>query len=295
MDVVLASVMEQSNKLLEQIAVIYQALLDIITLTSSSQSDGKPTDSTVQASSTPVKGKGHPGRNSSPMSDKRSSVLSSKSTPQHDQTSSSRMLGECIRHTSNNIMGHVATLTQKLTTLALNHLSSVGEEVLSHFCKLVSEAAVKAVLQSHSEFTSSLHAADKTVKAAKAHYSPAVTRAGSREKSVTFNIPDVHMDEEGEQIPSTSPKLSVADTKSTPPLQLTVDVYFSTPRIQLEPTLDNVHSDLLEISAALLYVLHHMKWWVRPNTGRTLYDVFEISADEDAMHNNILKSIQSKD
>ena len=56
-----------------------------------------------------------------------------------------------------------------------------------------------------------------------------------------------------------------------------------------------VHSDLLEISEALLRVLHHVKWWVGRNAGRTIYEVFEVVSKEEATYNAIRKSMQGED
>ena len=116
-------------------------------------------------------------------------------------------------------------------------------------------------------------------------------RASSTEKSVKFSTPD-DVDTGKELGVHSENRLSLPDSKLEPLLQLTVDVHFATPRIQLQPTLDSVHSDLLEVSDALLRMLHQLKWWARPNAGRTLYDVFEVGAKETAMRTAILKSIQ---
>ena len=289
MEVILASIIERSNKLIQHVTVIRNALLEIVTLTLSSQTpDGRSTDAAHHVSATPVKSKLPQAVTGYSFGGKGTGSISNKSTPQREP--SSRILSGSNKHTSTNSMVYATTPTHGLTELTLDQLGPAGEEVLGHFCKLVSQAVVKAVLHSHSKFLASLHV---TVGENIAH-SSANTRASSTEKSVKFSTPDdVDIDKGGDTLHSEN-QLSLSDPNPGPVLQLTVNVHFATPRIQLEPTLNNMHSDLLEVSDTLLRVLHYVKWWARPNAGRTLYEVFEIGTKEDAMRNIILKSIQGK-
>ena len=275
LEVMIASVIEKSNRLLRHIAVVHRALLDIVTLTSSPQTaDGRSADSTVHIPSAPPKsGKPHhTSVNNTSYSEKKGTSDSNKGTPQH--TSPSRALSACNKYISAaNTMVQLTTPTHGFT-----HLDSIGEKVLNHFCKLVSEAVVKAVLHSHTKFISSLGAT-------------LLERAFV--KMASQSCPDIGISDKTEE-EAWDHQLYLADSNSTPLLRLMVDVHFSTPRIQLDPPLDKVHSDLLEVSEALLRVLHQVRWWVSPNAGRSLYDVFEISAKEEAMYAVIRKSIQSK-
>ena len=284
MEVILASIIERSNRLLQHVATVHKALLEIVNLTTSSQTDGRSTDNTHHVSATPIKSKLQQATvTSSSTGEKRRGSLSNKSTPQHEP--SSRMLSGSNKHTSTNSMVYATTPTHGLTELTLHQFGLAGEEVLNHFCKLVSQAVIKAVLHSHSKFLSSLHA---TGVAEAMAYSNPDTRASSTEKSVKFST---EIKKDRDTLYSEN-HLSLSDAIPGPLLQLTVDVHFATPRIQLEPTLDSVHSDLMEVSDVLLRVLHQVKWWARPNAGRTLYEVYEVGAKENAMRDVILKSVQ---
>ena len=285
MEVILASIIERSNRLYQHVSMVHKALLEIVNLTTSTQTDPDSTHETT----TPIRSKLQQTApvTSSSTREKRRDSLSNKSTPQHDP--SSGVLSGSNKHTSTNSMVYATTPTHGMMELTLHQFGPAGEEVLNHFCKLVSQAVVKAVLHSHSKFLKSLHTT--TTAAAAADNIASDTRASSTEKSVKFSTPDdVDTGKEGDL--HSENRLSLPDSKPDPLLQLTVDVHFATPRIQLQPTLDSVHSDLLEVSDALLRMLHQLKWWARPNAGRTLYDVFEVGARETAMHTTILRSIQ---
>ncbi len=79
------------------------------------------------------------------------------------------------------------------------------------------------------------------------------------------------------------------------PLCLVVAAHFSTPRIQLEPSLPAVHAHLREITSAMLAVLTRVTWWGGGGGGgRTLYDVFKVNGTVEAMQEDILQAIQSK-
>ena len=285
MEVILASIIERSNRLYQRVSTVHKALLEIVNLTTSTQTDADSTHETT----TPIRSKLQQAApvTSSSTSDKRRGSLSNKSTPQHDP--SSRTLSGSNKHTSTNSMVYATTPTHGMMELTLHQFGAAGEEVLNYFCKLVSQAVIKAVLHSHSKFLNSLYTT--TAAAAAAENIALDTRANSTEKSVKFSTPD-DVDTGKELGIHSENRLSLPDSKPEPLLRLTVDVHFATPRIQLQPTLDSVHSDLLEVSDALLRMLHQLKWWARPNAGRTLYDVFEVGAKETAMRTTILRSIQ---
>jgi len=75
-------------------------------------------------------------------------------------------------------------------------------------------------------------------------------------------------------------------------LQLVVHVHFSTPRVELDPSLEEVHSYLAHISSTIVNVLHQITWWVGPNTGRSLFDVFEVNGAVESMQDNVLQPIR---
>ena len=279
---ILASVMERSNTLFKRIAIIRRALLDIVALTSTSQLD---TDSTTNVSSpTPVsKGKTHATSLSSTTDrERKSGLTSNKSTPQQRSSSKNVSASAKHAHSAANTVVHLATPMHQFT-----QLGSVEEQVLNHFCRLVSEVVVKAVLQSHDRFISCLDAdqGEMTTVTTTVQSCPDVTtycKDDERERSKLASFQTM------------KDSLFDGSHKSSPlPLQLMVDIHFVTPRVQLDPTLDKVHSDLLEVSEILLRVLHQVKWWVTPYAGRSLYDVFGIGYKEEAIYSIIRKSIQS--
>lgn len=71
-----------------------------------------------------------------------------------------------------------------------------------------------------------------------------------------------------------------------------VDVKFSIPRVLLEPSLDEVYSQLMDVSSALLSVLKEVKWWLGPSSGRPLYELLELNGVIESMQNGILQAIQ---
>lgn len=77
-------------------------------------------------------------------------------------------------------------------------------------------------------------------------------------------------------------------------LQLVVDIKFSTPRVVLEPSLDEVYSHLMDISSALVGVLRHVKWWVGPSVGRNLYDMLELNGVIKSLQSGVLQAIQGR-
>ena len=283
-EVLLASIIERSNRLLLHVAVIHKALLEIVNLTASSHTDGRSTKTTASlTSTTPAKSKLSQTAASSSSGEKGMGSLSNKSTPQREP--SSRLLSSgSYKPTSTNSVVCATTPTHGLAELTLHQFGPDGEEVLNYFCQLVSQAVVRAVMNSHSKFLSTVH---PTAVAETIAQDSRDTKPSLIEKSVKFSPPnDMDFDKEGGDEMSYS-----TNAKANRLLRLTVDVNFATPRIQLEPTLDCVHSDLLEVSDTLLRVLHRVKWWARPNVGRTLYDVYDIRAKDDAMRSTILKSI----
>lgn len=73
-----------------------------------------------------------------------------------------------------------------------------------------------------------------------------------------------------------------------------VDIKFSIPRVVLEPSLDEVYAQLMDISSALLGVLRHVKWWLGPSAGKNLYDMLELNGVVKSMQSGILQAIQGE-
>ena len=75
-------------------------------------------------------------------------------------------------------------------------------------------------------------------------------------------------------------------------LQMVVDIKFSIPRVVLEPSLDEVYSQLMDVSSALLDVLRHVEWWLGPSAGKNLYDMLELNGVIKSMQSGILQAVQ---
>lgn len=75
-------------------------------------------------------------------------------------------------------------------------------------------------------------------------------------------------------------------------LQLVVDINFAIPRVVLEPSLDEVYTQLVDVSNTLLGVLRKTRWWLGPSAGKQLYDMLELNGVIESMQNGILQAIQ---
>ena len=62
----------------------------------------------------------------------------------------------------------------------------------------------------------------------------------------------------------------------------------------LEPSLDEVYSQLMDVSSALVGVLRHIKWWLGPSMGRNLYDMLELNGVIRSLHSGVLQAIQGE-
>lgn len=71
-----------------------------------------------------------------------------------------------------------------------------------------------------------------------------------------------------------------------------MDVKFSIPRVVLEPSLDEIYSQLIDMSSIILDVLKQVKWWVGPASGRHLYDLLELNGVIRSMQNGIFQAIE---
>ena len=115
-----------------------------------------------------------------------------------------------------------------------------------------------------------------------------------REKAVSFNIPEDKHEAASAQPSVTPQEISFpASSKhpSPPSLKLNVEVHFSTPQIELIPSLNEVHSNLGDVSSALIEVLRHVRWWVGPNAGTALYESFEVNGAIASMQESIEQAI----
>lgn len=286
-----ASVGERSSKLLADIATVQTAVMEIIRLASSSSS---PTHHQLAPPrGTQITTATEPRRTPTTKS-------SSGNTSQHGRQSG--MLSGSVHGTS----GGTTDLSR---TIAVTFGES-GEQVLSHFCELVFEAVSKLVLRSHDQLCSSLWSSTRPQqhdtgpgdgvgpgscplnkgKGKERERSGMVER-----KMVSFQEPILQ--ETDAERPDTK-----SNTNSPPrptrtvssPLQLVVHVHFSTPRVELDPSLEEVHSYLAHISSTIVNVLHQITWWVGPNTGRSLFDVFEVNGAVESMQDNVLQPIRGE-
>ena len=279
------SIGDRSTKLLADIAKVQCAVMEIISLASSSSpSSSTPPPSHPYHQLTFLRGPQN--------TDSRKTLTkkgSSKSTPQHDSHSVT-LSGSSAGATKPS---HVAVCT----------VSETGEKVLSHFCKLVFEAVGNLVHRSHSQFCNTLCGSSTLLVGHRAAGSEEEVEPGSfpkedkdretkgsgESKVVTFQEPE--MKEPPFYQPTKPACPSPTDTRP-PSLQLVVHVHFSTPRIHLNPTLEEVHSYLAHVSSSMVNVLHQITWWVEPNTHRSLHNDFEEKGTVESIQTSILRAIQ---
>ena len=184
--------------------------------------------------------------------------------------------------------------------VAVGTVSETGEKVLSHFCELVFEAVSNLVQRSHSQFYSTL-CDSSTLLVGQCATRPVdpgsfseedkgrETEGSGESKIVSFQEP------ERKEPPFYEPTKAACPSPMDPrppSLQLVVHVHFSTPRIHLDPTLEEVHSYLANVSSAMMNVLHQITWWVEPSTRRSLHNDFEEKGTVELMQTNILHAIQ---
>lgn len=277
------SIGDRSTKLLADIATVQSAVMEIISLASSSS----------PSSSTPLSS--HPyhqltfprGPQNTAAADLRKAPTvkgSSKSTPRHESHSMT-------------LSGSSAGAA-KPSHVPVGAVSETGEKVLSHFCELVFEAVSNLVQRSHSQFCSTLY--DSNTLFVGQHATGPVdpgsfskedkeTEGSGESKIVSFQEPE--MKEPPFYEPTKAACPSPTDPRP-PSLQLVVHVHFSTPRIHLDPTLEEVHSYLANVSSSMVNVLHQVTWWVEPNTSRSLHNDFEEKGTMEVTQTYILHAIQ---
>ena len=291
--VIHSSITDRSNAVLEKVFTIRTALLEIISLTSA-----KGEEKTLSLIATAL-------QTSTPQHQAIASLSSSDSGKKAHQSrghlSHSGVLSVAVstRNTSAATLG----VTGHPLLEVLSKLGTVEENVLMKVCELVFDAVGRMVVKSHDQLCSCLWSSEafepvtehKSPSLSPSSRTPAVTRA----RVVTFDLPDSPakgnsaIDLESELINSISQTVLLPEsTKATPPLQLEVEIHFLIPRICLKPSLDEVQSQLSHVSAAIARVLHLVQWWVGPNAGRPLYEVFESKGTIQSFHESIMQAME---
>ena len=290
--VILSSITDRSNAVLEKVFTIRTALLEIISLTSA-----KGEEKTLSLIATALQA-------STPQHQAIASVSSSDSGKRTHQSRGH------LSH-SGVLSGAVSTRNTSAATLGatghplveiMSKLGSVEENVLMKFCELVFDSVGRIVVKSHDQLCSCLWSSEALEPGTEHKSLPlsSVSKAPvTRTRVVTFDLPDSPskgnsaIDLESELINSISQTILLPEsTKATPPLQLEVEIHFLIPRICLKPSLDEVQSQLSHVSAAIARVLHLVQWWVGPNAGRPLYEVFESKGTIHSFHEGIMQAME---
>ncbi len=270
-EVIISSITERSNTLLTKLNTIQATLLEIITLCSVGDDEH-----TLGLLATALQ-------------------MSAPPLPYTALTGSSESSKRALRSSSKSHSGVLSTRTTSAVTLGQNRsfqapvLSKLGafeEAVLGKFSELVLETVGQMVERSHEQFCSCLlNSADLEANPDSSESNSNTTASKSpkmKSKNVSFDLPDSPgkgnsaIELENELINSISQTILLPDnSKSTPPLQLEVEVHFLIPRICLKPNLDDIQSYLLRVSMAMTSVLHQVMYWGGPNAGRPVYHVLE--------------------
>ncbi|KAL5457324.1 hypothetical protein EMCRGX_G034572 [Ephydatia muelleri] len=171
---------------------------------------------------------------------------------------------------------------QARTLRSGTELNPLGEAVLGHFCKRVFDALSNVVVRSHDQLLGGLGYKQDALE-------------GQDPFSLTLRQDDHHGNclNDFNNVPSSNNKQAVV----TPcyavfPIQLLVDVKFSIPYIHIDPSLAAIRVHVAEVSSAILSVLHDARWWVGPDAGRSLYDIFEANGAIVHVKNEIQRAIE---
>ena len=215
----------------------------------------------------------------------------------------------------------MAVSSQPLAEI-LRQLGPTEEAVVGKFCELVFDTVSKMVLKSHEQLCSCLWGSVNSNKEqedgsiqgndssqsdsqnGKPESGNVETKTGNikpnkKVKVVTFDLPDSStkgnssVELESELINSISQTILLPEPPQTaPPLQLEVEIHFLIPKICLKPSLEDIHSHLSQVSAAIVHVLNQVKWWVGQSAGKPLYDVFEANGTIQSFHESIMQAIE---
>lgn len=314
---ILASITDHSNKALENVFCIQTALLEIMTLTSPLNRRDKGNGALVKAA---LENDPQHLTSVSPSSNERASFTHSPKDHTHSTRASSHVYS--THNTSAaTLVNSFSTATHPLME-TLGQLGSTEEEVLVGFCELVLDTVSKMVSKSHDQLLSCLWAnEDSSKKQGTGHLQEHDSSISSsrdekmeagitaiesikpdkRIKVVTFDLPNSpgkatsSVELESELINSISHTILLPETpQMATPLQLQVEVHFLIPQIRLRPNMDDIHAHLSKISAALVQVLHSVKWWVGPAAGKSLYEVFEAKGKLLSFHESIAQAIKGQ-
>lgn len=264
----------------------------------------------------------HPAQTSVSSSDsskKASTIHSSKARINHSGRSSGV---HSTRNTSAATLGHGMAVSSQPLAEILRQLGPTEEAVVGKFCELVFDTVSKMVLKSHEQLCSCLWGSVNSNKEqedgsiqgndssqsdsqnGKPESGNVETKTGNikpnkKVKVVTFDLPDSStkgnssVELESELINSISQTILLPEPPQTaPPLQLEVEIHFLIPKICLKPSLEDIHSHLSQVSAAIVHVLNQVKWWVGQSAGKPLYDVFEANGTIQSFHESIMQAIE---
>lgn len=283
-DVIVSSITERSNSLLGKLHTMQTTLLEIIALCSPGGEERTlGLIATALRMSAPLSPPPHATMTSSSESSKR--ALHSKG---HSGVLSTR-------NTSAATLGHTRSLPP-----VLSKLGSVEEAVLGQFCELVLEKIGEMVERSHEQLCSCLwNSADLEPNSNNGKSDSDSVAPKTKSKIVSFDLPDSPtkgnsaIELENDLINSISQTILLPDrSRSTPPLQLMVEVHFLIPRICLKPNLDDIQSYLSRVSVAMTSVLHQVVYWAGPNAGQPLYDIMEAKGTIQLFHERITQATE---
>ena len=289
--VILSSITDRSNSLLTNVLTIRTALLEIISLCS-----GEGEDRTLGLITTALE-------MSAPHQQALLSTGSSENSKKalHSTAHSGVLSG--AQSTRNTSVATLGATSSHFLAQVLSKLGSVEEAVLVKFCEIVFDKVGKMVVKSHDQLCSCLWSSgdlESDTGRSRSNSNTTISKTiKAKSKNVSFNLPDSPAkgnsatELENDLINSISQTILLPDkTKSTPPLQLEVEVHFLIPRICLKPSLDEVQSHLSQVSGAIARVLHLVVWWAGPNAGRRLYEVLESNGTIRYFHESILQAME---
>ena len=284
----LTSVSERSSELLQDIARIRAAVMEIISLASPPSDQGPHTPEKSSGkkskSSTPARSTQSTSQNN--LRSKLQEILSPRST-----TASTTPVTRPHSHMTGT------TIVMAVTMPAAVELSEVAEKVLNHFCELVFDTVSKMVQRSHEQFCAALWGSSENLQTGSRGSKEQKARGSlsKDKKNVSFSEP-VFQEIDTSKTEADSHRGSQSRSHSTPPLHLVDEVQFSIPRIRLESGLEAVHSYLAQVSDAIVWVLQHVTWWAGSGggAGRGLYEILEGNGTIEGMRKNVTQAVQGE-
>ena len=157
----------------------------------------------------------------------------------------------------------------------LQQPSPLAEPVLAHFCQRTFDVLSSTVTRSHDQLVGGLCCRWKATE-------------GRERPKLMLRRDDCH----GNGPLGGDVVTMNEQCRPEHPIQLLVDVKFSIPYIHIDPSLAAIYGQVAEVSSAILSILHDVRWWVGPGTGRPLYDVFEKNGTILGMQEEIHKTFE---